>query len=536
VENGSLITVWWFLCEVMKNVFSKIFCLGGKNQYHTSKKNMDWTLIKDEDTLCPCLWVFKECFLWLVSKMYGLIQRILCLKGLVVYFYDSITDILMLLKLLKNCHYNYAYASMTILSLTFLTSMRSLGVLLVGNAMCFSILFMYPVYLIFMVFKKIFYGSNALTEKEELALFKIRFTETIIESVPELGLSLYILHHHGLDHEDYTFFQGDLQVASIVGSVISILKNISAKHAYFDCEYRHIAVINMKDNFVHPEKNERIPSFTKVLKSLIYNAIPILGGIVALFIMMSKNKYLVRFFFIAIIPPLLKCILHTLYFISQYLLGMLRICFLFCLAALLFLPYLMILFISIFHKTLLASLRKWGIQINQRIANTNRKIISMIAKISTYFPGITMNHLLVYICMLTSILHTIQFSTETLPYFQEANISPFNSNSTTCAALNSSDIPIKKNIVDENSLVFMVIIWIFSILGCLQLFLENNPLTFECLKEFETRQIELQLFVEGPFMQELPRIYYGPQQWINDRKDQESEVSDDHHSSITVPI
>ena len=178
-----------------------------------------------------------------------------------------------------------------------------------------------------------------------------------------------------------------------------------------------------------------------------------------------------------------------------------------------------------FHKNLLASLRKWGIQITQRIANTNRKIISMIIKISTYFPCITMNHLLVYICMLTSILHTIQFSTETLPYFQEVNISPFNSNSTTCAALNSSDIPIKKNIVDENSLVFMVIIWIFSILGCLQLFLEINPLTFECLKEFETRQIELQQFVEGPHMFEFPRIYYGPKQWINDRKDQESEVS-----------
>jgi len=292
----------------------------------------------------------------------------------------------------------------------------------------------------------------------------------------------------------------------------------------------------MKDNFVHPEKNKRIPSFTKVLKSLIYNAIPILGGIVALFIMMSKNKYLVRIFFIAIIPPLLKCILYTLFFISQYLLGMLSLCFLFCLAALLFLPYLMIFFISIFQPNVIKSLTKWGFQMTQRIRNTVGNIFSMIIKISTYFPCITMNHLLVYICMLTSILHTIQFSTETLPYFQEVNISPFNSNSTTCAALNSSDIPIKKNIVDENSLVFMVIIWIFSILGCLQLFLEINPLTFECLKEFETRQIELQQFVEGPHMFELPRIYYGPQQRINDQKDQESEVSDDHHSSITVPI
>ena len=186
-------------------LYSKIFCLSGQNEYHTSKKDMD-IFIKQEDATCPCFWIIKECFLWSVLKIYWFLKKILCLRGIVAYYYDIVTDILMTIKLWYNCHYYYAYVSISAMvfsTMSTLTNLAQLGN--EDNQVVFVAFWLYPFTSIIMVWRKLIYGSEALSDKEELVLFKIKFTEAILEAIPELGLNLYILHHHGFDEEYFLF-------------------------------------------------------------------------------------------------------------------------------------------------------------------------------------------------------------------------------------------------------------------------------------------------------------------------------------------
>ena len=82
----------------------------------------------------------------------------------------------------------------------------------------------YPFYLIQLSLKLLIYGTDGMTKVEKLQLFSIKYTEGIMESLPQLMLSFYVILRHGL--EDW------VQVASIFGSSLSLLYGYSMRHAY----------------------------------------------------------------------------------------------------------------------------------------------------------------------------------------------------------------------------------------------------------------------------------------------------------------
>ena len=108
----------------------------------------------------------------------------------------------------------------------------------------------------------------------------IKFLESILESLPQLGLSIYILHHHGLD-ENYIFFEGDVQILTAISSLISILVSISYRQAF------------MK-NLERGDLEE--PTIKQTVKYLLFTIIPITGAVIATFIMLSKTKYVAYIF------------------------------------------------------------------------------------------------------------------------------------------------------------------------------------------------------------------------------------------------
>ena len=319
-----------------------------------------------------------------------------------------------------------------------------------------------------------------MTDKEELALFKIKFTEALLEAIPELGLNLYILHHHGFDQKDFHFFPGYLQIGSMLGSVLSIIRNISAKHAYFNCEHT-------KANPKHPQKDKRIPSIKKIFESAMYNGIPILGMIASILIIMAKNKSVLQVFFIALMFPFLPfCICGLVFLVFLAFLPLI----------ILFVPYKICLLIaSNFCIIREHKYMKWADWMSalRKIFEFVYTTAIIIFHFLTKHISPTFNQFLVYMCMLTSILHTIQFSTNFI-FFQEIYHSPFNN-------CKSSEISTKLgNIVDENSFDFMITIWILFGLGFLQIILEYFL--------GKTRKIEFFEFVFGPFFRDLPKIQY----------------------------
>ena len=142
---------WLILIEILLWIPSKIFCLSEQNEeVVSSKKDMD-ILIKQDDASYPCLWVLKECMFWFISKMYWLMKKILHLRGLVTFFYDVVTDILMTLKLWRNCHYHYAYASISMLTLSTISTWFGISRLIdIKGVGCLSLL-LYPFYFIILV-------------------------------------------------------------------------------------------------------------------------------------------------------------------------------------------------------------------------------------------------------------------------------------------------------------------------------------------------------------------------------------------------
>ena len=194
------------------------------------------------------LWVCQEVFRFLLSKVFDLF-------ALILYWYDISSDILLAIKFKENCHYWYLWTSITIMCHSLWQSICASGEHYVLPKMtaserkkirmfkpncswastikrsCKGIIhgIPFPIQLINLSLKMLVYGNEGMTEQDKLHLFIINFSEGIRESMPQLMLSFYVILQHGLEDQ--------VQVASILGSSLSLLYCFSMKYAYL--KYSH---------------------------------------------------------------------------------------------------------------------------------------------------------------------------------------------------------------------------------------------------------------------------------------------------------
>ena len=135
-----------------------------------------------------------------------------------------------------------------------------------------------PLYFTLQTIRKIKNRSEEATFESEvinLKTHRAKFCECLLESFPQLCLSFHIIHHHGLDK---SFVTKTIQIASITGSLISLITNFSVRYAYL--------------------KYRKSPTIYQKLKSALLNCIPSMTFIFNMFIVMSMNSYFLKTFLI----------------------------------------------------------------------------------------------------------------------------------------------------------------------------------------------------------------------------------------------
>ena len=173
-------------------------------------------------------WIFKEIGVWICFGIWSLIKwigkKLWDLKGLALYIYDIGSDILYAIHLHRKCHYVYVLALSFIFGFSHFTIVFSILIYL-GNKKdtnCitkYGIACCYPLYFTIQTVKNLFQKktkANNNVDVNEILLFKIMFIESILESLPSLSLSFFIILHHGIDEDESKF----IQIGTLIGSFI----------------------------------------------------------------------------------------------------------------------------------------------------------------------------------------------------------------------------------------------------------------------------------------------------------------------------
>ena len=147
------------------------------------------------------------------------------IKSYGLYYYDIISDFLFMITLFRNCHFKYGITSLSIMILSYLTTMIYLTVYMKQN---FKKSLIYPYYhgrnLLSQTKKSIlaiWHGEDLPEESDESKHFGhcVRFLESTTESVLQLCLSCLVLNEFGLSTNEYEKFN---QLTSLLTSLISI--------------------------------------------------------------------------------------------------------------------------------------------------------------------------------------------------------------------------------------------------------------------------------------------------------------------------
>ena len=211
-----------------------------------------------------CLKLFEKLF-WIVTKL-------LIIVGALMYIFDVGSDILFSVQLFLNCHVGYGAAAISIMVV----------------AVLFSIVFPYVIagidendcleacgFLLNYIrlnWRELI--GHELSHKEKIYVQSVKFLESIIESVPQIGLSFYIIHHHGWDIPVFSDdFEGDLQKLTLVGSILSITISMATRRARW------------KKRGEAPEKMDIFVAFLK-------NFVPMTCFLVAYYIIMADSKWI----------------------------------------------------------------------------------------------------------------------------------------------------------------------------------------------------------------------------------------------------
>ena len=218
--------------------------------------------------MCPDIWKnFGAKVLFIGGKT-------LILFGTLLYFFDIGSDIASTQRLFKNCHVNYGIASictMIIASLftlhypAFFISNRIDGPSLKDH---FGFLKKY----VTLNWIEFWHGDDSLEENEKIYIHCIKCFETMLESLPQIGLTFYVIHHHGLDEPVFTNYPGDVQICSLMFSILSITINLATRHAW--------------------HKLKRKPTKMELLYETFWNLLPIGSFMTAYCLFMITSKYL----------------------------------------------------------------------------------------------------------------------------------------------------------------------------------------------------------------------------------------------------
>ena len=120
--------------------------------------------------------------------------------------------------------------------------------------------------------KAVFNGELTTEEKEYIHC--VKFIEATIESVPQIGLSFYIIHHHGWNDNPA------LQVLSLAGSILSMKFGMATRRAWKS----------------EKRDSEEEPHTIMVLKAFLWNLIPITCFLITYFIMMTCSSTMLMVF------------------------------------------------------------------------------------------------------------------------------------------------------------------------------------------------------------------------------------------------
>ena len=189
----------------------------------------------------------------------------LVVLGAILYFYDFGSDTAFIVQLFSNCHVNYGIVSSCLILSSIGVSMffpYAVKTFKEGKRPCdcasnFNVAesLGYPLTYLKLIFKELMYGDSSLTESEKHYTHTVKFFESIVESIPQIGLSFYIIHHHGWDKPVFTEYSGDLQIFCLFGSIMSVTFNMAMRRAWWTV-----------GNF--PPKEE-------IFKAMLWNFVPI---------------------------------------------------------------------------------------------------------------------------------------------------------------------------------------------------------------------------------------------------------------------
>ena len=76
------------------------------------------------------------------------------------------------------------------------------------------------------------HGEEAINDYQKRVMDRIKIFEAMLESLPQIGLSFYIMNHHGLDDPLVINMRGDIQVFSLMASILSIFVSFFLNHAW----------------------------------------------------------------------------------------------------------------------------------------------------------------------------------------------------------------------------------------------------------------------------------------------------------------
>ena len=125
------------------------------------------------------------------------------------------------------------------------------------------------------------FKGDELDVSDKKYMHSVKFIETINESVPQIGISFYIIHHYKLSEPVFKFdnfgIAGDLQFLSLVASFVSINISMATRRAWW-------------------KMDGKPPSYTEIFKCFLWNFFPISCFLIAYCIIMADSSLILIIF------------------------------------------------------------------------------------------------------------------------------------------------------------------------------------------------------------------------------------------------
>ena len=213
--------------------------------------------------------IFKT-LLWIGTKM-------LIVLGTFSFLVDVGTDVSFSVQLFSNCHVKTGIASICVILVAIIFSMM-FPTLYARNKeeSCWLQCAGYVVKFLHLSWKE--FIGNDLGVEENMYLHSVKFIESIFESVPQIGISFYIIHHYGFDDPVFTkSYRGDLQMLSLFASIVSINISMATRRAWW-------------------KMLGKPPSKWEIFKCFLRNLPPISCFLVAYCIIMADSSHILIIF------------------------------------------------------------------------------------------------------------------------------------------------------------------------------------------------------------------------------------------------